>query len=261
VFGSNYRVKITADDGQSPAPDLVLIPGGTFQMGDSFAEANNNERPVHTVRLDSFYMGKYEITNQQYWDFLNSAKSQGLITVTSGVVYKAGSGTSYPYCDTSPSSSYSQIEYYSLGPRGYVFRVRTKGGRNMSNDPMVEVSWYGAVAYCNWRSQQEGYDQCYDLSTWNLILGKHGYRLPTEAEWEYSARGGLTGRRFPRGGRDDTISQTQSNFYSSTSYPYDVSPVKNIFHPLWNDGIEPYTSPVGFFDGSLRNCTFQKTGY
>jgi len=78
--------------------DMVLIPGGTFEMGDHFDEGYGEELPVHTVTVDSFYMGKYETTNEQYCDYLNSAMSQGLITVTSGVVYKAGSGTSYPYC-------------------------------------------------------------------------------------------------------------------------------------------------------------------
>ena len=87
--------------------DMVLIDSGTFQMGDSFGEGGYDEKPVHTVTLDSFYMGKYEVTNAQYCDYLNSANSQGLITVTSGAVYKAGSGTSYPYCSTASAPSAS----------------------------------------------------------------------------------------------------------------------------------------------------------
>jgi formylglycine-generating enzyme required for sulfatase activity len=240
-YGTNYKVKVTADDGYlPPVPgDMVSIPAGTFQMGDSFSEGSSNERPVHTVTLDSFYMGKYDITNSQYRAFLESALSQGLITVTSGVVYKTGSGTSYPYCDTSTSSTYSQIVY-----SGGVFSVRTKGGRSMVNDPMVQVSWYGSVAYCNWRSQQEGKEQCYNLSTWNCDFAKHGYRLATEAEWEYAARGGLSGKRFPWG---DTITHSQANYYSSSSYSYDISPTRG-YHPTWSaDGIYPYTSPVSSF--------------
>ncbi|UCG50295.1 MAG: SUMF1/EgtB/PvdO family nonheme iron enzyme [Phycisphaerales bacterium] len=185
-----------------------------------------------------FYMGKYEITNGQYSDYLNSANAQGLIRVTDGMVYRDYIGPSRPYCSTSTSHTNSQIDY-----AGGVFSVRTKSGRDMSNDPMVRVSWYGAVAYCNWRSQQEGKEQCYNLSTWKCDFSKKGYRLPTEAEWEYTARGGLFDRRFPWG---DTISHSQANYYSWNHFSYDVSPTRG-YHPTWNDGIYPYTSPVGSF--------------
>ena len=218
--------------------DMVYIPDGEFEMGDSFDEGQDSELPVHTVTVDSFYMGKYETTNEQYCNYLNSAKSRGLITVTSGVVYQAGSGTSYPYCDTHSADGSSQIDY-----SGGVFSVRTKSGRDMSNDAMVQVSWYGAVAYCNWRSQLEGKELCYNLSTWNCDFSKKAYRLATEAEWEYAARGGLSGRRFPCG---DTIAHNQANYYSSDTYSYDVSPTRG-HHPTWNDGVYPYTSPVGSF--------------
>ncbi len=228
--------------------DMAFIPGGTFAMGDNLGEGLSNELPVHTVTVDSFYMGKYELTNRQYCDYLNSAQSLALITVTRGVVYKAGPGTSYPYCDTSTSSSRSQIAY-SDG----VFSVRRKSGRDMSNDPMVMVGWYGAAAYCNWRSQQESKEPCYSLSDWTCDFSKKGYRLPTEAEWEYAARGGLADRRFPWG---DDIYHTQANYNSSASYPYDRGPTRE-YHPLWNYGIYPYTCPVGFFDGTMK----YKAGY
>jgi formylglycine-generating enzyme required for sulfatase activity len=118
----------------------------------------------------------------------------------------------------------------------------------MSDDPMVDVSWYGAAAYCNWRSSQKGYQALYDSSdpNWPCDFTKKGYRLPTEAEWEYAARGGLSSKRFPLG---DTISHSQANYWSSASYPYDVSPTRGP-HPTYNDGIYPYTAPVGSFSAN-----------
>ncbi len=53
--------------------DMALIPAGTFEMGDSLGDGYYDELPVHTVTVDSFFMGKYEVTNQQYCDYLNSA--------------------------------------------------------------------------------------------------------------------------------------------------------------------------------------------
>ena len=196
--------------------ELVLIPGGTFQMGDNFDEGHSDEQPVHTVTIDSFYMGAKEVTNAQYCRFLNSSPVK-VVKGIEHVVYSASdSSNSYPYCTLSSYFSHSQIAH-STG----VFTARTKDGRNMSNDPVVEVSWYGAKAFCNY----------------------YGYRLPTEAEWEYAARGGLSGTRFPWG---DTISHSQANYESSARYSYDVSPTRG-YHPAYDGGIIPYTAPIGSF--------------
>jgi len=228
--------------------DMVYIPNGGFEMGDHFEpEGYDDELPLHPVLLDAFFMGKYEITNQQYCDFLNSAYDSNEIKVDGGVVYDFNdTGNSYPYCDTYSASTYSQIDFSDPD-----FSVRAKGEppRDMNDDPMVEVSWYGSVAYCNWRSSTEGYEECYDLSTWDCNFSKHGYRLATEAEWEYAARGGLAGKRFPW--NDPNISHSRANYYSywqggSPYYPYDESLTEG-YHPDWDDGVYPYTSPAGTF--------------
>jgi formylglycine-generating enzyme required for sulfatase activity len=224
--------------GATPPPleGMALIPAGEFQMGDTFGEGGSDELPVHAVYVDAFYLDRTEVTNQQYAEALNWAYAQGgLITVTSGVVYKYNSGTSYPYCDTTTSSSYSRITW-----NGSAFGV-TAG---KEDHPMVMVSWYGAVAYANWRSGMQGKPLCYDLSTWECNWGS-GYRLPTEAEWEKAARGGAAGHRFPWSDTD-TIQHARANYRSYVNYAYDTSPTRE-YHPTFNTGTYPYTSPVGYF--------------
>ena len=133
------------------AIDMVPIPGGEFEMGDHQGEGWLDELPIHSVYIDSFYMSRYEITNQQYCNFLNSALTSGSIVLGfESIVY----GNNRPYCKTYISSYYSPF-IYNEG----VFSVGSKDGRDMSDDPVVQVTWYGATAYCNWLSQQEGYQR------------------------------------------------------------------------------------------------------
>jgi len=223
--------------------DMVFVPGGSFQMGDTFSEGSSSELPVHTVHLSPYYIDAYEATNQQYADALNWAWTQGgLITVTSGVVYKYGSGPSYLYCST--TSAPSGFPHF-----GNCSRITWNGSTfgvvaGKEDHPMALVSWYGSVAYCNWRSAMEGKPLCYNLSTWTCNFGS-GYRLPTEAEWEKAARGGTPGHRFPWSDQD-TIQHARANYYSSSSVSYDTSPTRG-HHPDFLDGGYPYTSPVGYF--------------
>ncbi|MDR2596139.1 MAG: formylglycine-generating enzyme family protein [Treponema sp.] len=146
--------------------EMVQIPGGSFDMGSD--SGFDEEKPVHTVTLSSFYMGKYEVTQEQW---------------------AAVMGNNPSHFKDSPAS-------------GEIQRKR----------PVERVSWYDALVFCNKLSIKEGLTPAYSISgktdpadwgtvptsynaTWNdvvIIAGSTGYRLPTEAQWEYACRAGTT---------------------------------------------------------------------
>ena len=208
----------------SDLDEMALVPGGEYEMGDHHGDGYGDELPVHAVYIDPFWIDVHEVTNEEYCTYLNSAYAQGLIEMIGGVVYKYGDTEGY--CDTTTSSSYSRITW-----NGSTFGI-TAG---KENHPMVVVSWYGAVAYSNWRSVRDGLTPCYDLETWDCAFDAGGYRLPTEAEWEKAARGGECNPyySYPWG---DSIDGSKANYWSSGD-PYETGPY-------------PWTTPVGYYDGN-----------
>jgi formylglycine-generating enzyme required for sulfatase activity len=157
VYGENFVIRVLADDGVKPVlgekivwekdgSEMVLIPAGSFEMGDHLDGLSN--APVHRVELDAFYMDVREVTVGQFREFVNQS--------------------GYKY-----ASNWDSVAKYSPG----------------DDYPMIYVNWNDATAYAKWA----------------------GKRLPTEAEWEYAARGGLVGKRYPWG---DEIDKTKAHYDS-----------------------------------------------
>jgi formylglycine-generating enzyme required for sulfatase activity/phosphatidylethanolamine-binding protein (PEBP) family uncharacterized protein len=211
-------------------PGFVLVPAGQFEMGDhhGFVDPKHggDETPIHVVRLDAFFMGIYTVTTREYCTFLNSAFSAKHIEVRDGGIYLVGGNDLL--CETRRMSPYSRI-----GWDGKAFSVLDQ----KDNHPIVCIRWPGAAAYCNWLGAQKGKPLCYNTKTWDCDFNKSGFRLPTEAEWEYAARGGLQKpyRNFPWGDEPDA---TRANWPESTN-PFRTGP-------------QPWTTPAGFFNGHLH---------
>ena len=118
--------------------------------------------------------------------------------------------------------------------------VESRDGHSMADHPVVNVSWYGAVAFCNWLSEDQGLTPCYDLDSWERTTPvPNGYRLPTEAEWERAAAWDAgSSKHWVYGFQSDNISKNRCN-YEDSGYA----------NPL-NLTSYPYTTPIGYYDGS-----------
>lgn len=236
-----YHFKITADDGNiPPVPGgFVLVPDGTFTMGRATGTGDSDELPTHSVTLSSFYIGKYEVTQSEYQAIMGSNPA-----------HNYGVGTNYPV-------------YF--------------------------VKWYSVIKYCNLRSMNEGLTPVYTISgstnpanwgsvptsnnsTWNAAIcnwAANGYRLPTEAEWEYAARGATNDPDYLYSGSDDinAVAWYEGNNSSSGCKPvgnkapnalgiYDMS--GNLFEWCWDWYGSSYyssstsTNPTGPANGSGR---------
>ncbi len=135
---------------QKVPANMVIVKGGTFQMGSN---ESSDEKPIHSVTVSDFYIGKYEVTFEEYDKFCDATSR------------------------TKPNDE----------------------GWGRGKQPVINVSWYDATAYCEWLSKQSG----------------QKYRLPTEAEWEYAARGGNKSSGYTYSG-SNTVSNVA--WYRINSY-------------------------------------------
>ena len=212
------------------------LPGGEYEMGDhhGFVDPSHpsDELPLHKVKVNPMYMSTTETTNAQFLAFLNTALLNAQIEVRSNVIYRSGSNDILGFTRQSAA-------YYSIGFDGKVFSISDF----RSDHPVVGVMWQGAIAFCNWLSVQNGFQECYDLSTGKCDFTKNGYRLPTEAEWEYAGRGGQTNPywNYPWGNDQDIA---KANWPNSKD-PYEGT----------GEAAYPFTTPVGFYNGNLHEKT------
>ncbi len=185
--------------GRSFLQDAVRIEGSEFMIGRQTGEGMPDEIPAVNVQVPTFIMDVAPVTRAQFAAFVR---------------------------DTGYRSDAEQANASSTW--------RNPGFPQRNSEPVVFVTWNDAARFCNWRSQQAGLESVYEFSRRDTTVTTHrhrnGFRLPTEAEWEYAARAGGQDQRYPWGNDNDPETLKQSANYrrpdAPSAWPW-TTPVKN----------------------------------
>jgi formylglycine-generating enzyme len=153
--------------------NMVYVEGGSFQMGDIFGDGDRDEFK-HKVQLNSFYIGRFEVTVEMFRQFIDA---------TSYETRADKDGWAYTW------NGQRIIQEY--GANWSTTALEPKA-------PVACIAWLDAIKYCNWLSLKEGFKSCYKIIDTTVAFNQSadGYRLPTEAEWEFAARGGRKSKGY-----------------------------------------------------------------
>jgi serine/threonine protein kinase len=194
--------------------DMIPVEGGSFMMGSDDKDAYDDEKPVHKVTLDSYFIGKHPVTQKQWLEIM-------------------GENPSY-------------FREKKVIERGFLGIATKTELLDLPDNPVEKISWYDTIVFCNKLSFREGFTPVYsidgdtnpnDWSRGTIIAdwNANGYRLPTEAEWEYAARGGNKSKGFTYSG---------SNSIDDVAWYYRNSGDKT--HPVGSKR----ANELGFYDMS-----------
>jgi formylglycine-generating enzyme required for sulfatase activity len=227
-FETSYKVSDSPAPGKGP-DGMVWIPGGQFLMGSNDQMAWEEEGPAHHVKVKGFWMDAHEVTNAQFTQFINAT---GYVTdaekapVLEEIMAQLPPGTPPPdpkdlvagsmvFSPPTTGVPLNDISNWWKWVHGADWKHPDGPGSDLigkEEQPVVHISWNDAMAYCKWA----------------------GKRLPTEAEWEFAARGGLEGKNFVWGDEAPTDEKTFANTWQGKF------PAEN----LKRDGFEGL-APVG----------------
>lgn len=213
---------------QEAPPGMVFIHGGTFIMGGSEENiAYSNDNSARQVTVSNFYMDYTEVSNLDWKEFVYQVSQDSSQTYAEAVY----PDTTVWMRDLAYNDPLLEYYYSHLG---------------FSNYPVVGVNWYQANAYCKWRSDWVNLQR----STKNPNIPKlPNFRLPTEAEWEYAARGGLEQTLYPWEGKSlrDMDGMFMSNFkHGRGNYSGQTNQGVNLRAGKQNDGAAIPYPVMGF---------------